>query len=69
MEDKYREIMEQLLYQISEDIYNLLDEDYEDITDAITTLSNKVEMLSGDMWQDEITYKRRGYLDLKFSLA
>ena len=69
MEDKYRETMESLLYQVSKDIYNLLDEDSENIVEAITDLSEKVEKLSDDMWEDEITYKRTGWSDLKFSLV
>lgn len=69
MEDKYREIMEQLLYQISNDIYSLLDEDSENIVEAISDLSEKVGKLSDDMWEEEITYKCTGWNDLKFSLT
>lgn len=69
MEEKYRDIMEELLYQISVDIYNLLEVDYEDAVDAIQTLSRKVEKLSDDIYEDEIVYKRSGRTDLKFSLA
>ena len=69
MEEKYRDIMEELLYQISVDIYNLLEEDYEDVVDAISALSRKVEKLSDDIYEDEIIYKRSGRADLKFSLA
>ena len=69
MEEKYRDIMEELLYQISVDIYNLLDEDYDDIVEAIGRLSRKVERLSDDIYEDEIVYERSGRADLKFSLA
>lgn len=60
--------MEELLYQISVDIYNLLEEDYEDVVDAIQALSRKVKKLSDDIYEDEIVYKRSGRSDLKFSL-
>ena len=69
MEEKYRDIMEELLYQISVDIYSLLDEDYDDIVEAIGRLSRKVERLSDDIYEDEIVYKRSGRADLKFSLV
>ena len=69
MEEKYRDIMEELLYQISVDIYNLLEVDYEDAVDAIQSLSRKVERLSDDIYEDEIVYERSGRADLKFSLA
>lgn len=69
MEEKYRDIMEELLYQISVDIYNLLDEDYDDIVEAIGRLSRKVERLSDDIYEDEIIYERSGRADLKFSLV
>ena len=70
MEDKYREVMERLLYHISVDIYDLLDEDTGDIVDVITDLARKVEKLSDDMlYEDEIVYKRSGCIDLKFSLT
>lgn len=69
MEEKYRDIMEELLYQISVDIYNLLEVDYEDAIDAIQALSRKVEKLSDDIYEDEIVYERSGRADLKFSLA
>ena len=69
MEEKYRDIMEELLYQISVDIYNLLEVDYEDVVDAIQALSRKVEKLSDDIYEDEIVYERSGRADLKFSLA
>lgn len=69
MKEKHREIMEELFYQISVDIYNLLEEDYEDVVDAITALSRKVEKLSDDIYEDEITYERSGRSDLKFSLT
>ena len=68
MEEKYRDIMEELLYQISVDIYNLLEVDYEYMVDAIQSLSRKVEKLSDDIYEDEIVYKRSGRGDLKFSL-
>lgn len=69
MEEKYRDIMEELLYQISVDIYNLLEIDYEDAVDAIQTLSRKVEKLSDDIYEDEIVYERSGRGDLRFSLT
>jgi hypothetical protein len=69
MEEKYRDIMEELLYQISVDIYNLLEVDYEDAVDEIQTLSRKVEKLSDDIYEDEIVYERSGRADLRFSLT
>jgi hypothetical protein len=66
MKEKYREIMEELLYHVSRDIYNLLDE--EDIVDAITNLSNKVEKLSDDLWEDEIVYESSESGKVKYSL-
>ena len=69
MEEKYREIMEQLLYHISRDIYNLLDEDSEDIVGAITRLSSRVESLSDDiMYEDEIAYYSSEAGNVKYSL-
>jgi hypothetical protein len=69
MEEKYREIMEELLYHISRDIYNLLDEDNDDIVDAITRLSNRVETLSDDiMYEDEIIYYSSESGNVKYSL-
>lgn len=69
MKDTHRENMENLFYQISLDIYNLLKEDSEDIVDAIAALSRKVEKLSDDIaYGDKIIYKRSGESDLKFSL-
>ena len=56
MESKYKAMMEALLYKISEDIYSLVDVDYGDIIEAITNLSNKVEKLSDDMWNDKVSY-------------
>ena len=56
MESKYRAMMEALLYEISGDIYSLVDADYGDIIEAITNLSNKVEKLSDDMWNDKAYY-------------
>ena len=58
MEEKYRDIMSELLYLISEDIYNLLNEDYESIVNAITTLSHKLNKLSEDVYEDEVVYER-----------
>ena len=71
MEEKYREIMSELLYYISDDIDNLLYEDYEDAVDAITALARKVNRLSDDIYEDgEIVYKRPdGKADFKFSLT
>ena len=69
MEDKYREIFEQLLYHISVDIYDLLEENDGDIVEAITDLSQKVERLSDDvMYKDELVYKRPGCIDLTWDL-
>ena len=69
MEDKYREIMEQLIYQISVDIYDLLDVDYDDIENVIIDLSRKVEKLSDDItWRDYIVYKRIDDVNLQFRL-
>jgi hypothetical protein len=56
MEEKYRDMMEELLYQISEDIYDLTNADYEDVIDAIVELSRKVNRLSGSIYDDEIVY-------------
>lgn len=70
MEEKYRDIMEELLYLIGEDIYSLLDEDYEDVEDAITTLSRRVNKLSDDMYEDKVVYKRAaGRPNFEFSLV
>lgn len=70
MEEKYRENMSELLYYISTDIEKLLNEDYEDIVDAITTLSRNVNKLSDDIYEDEIIYERpAGRVDYKFSLV
>lgn len=66
MEEKYREFMEELLYYVSRDIYNLLDE--EDIVEAITNLSNKVEKLSDYMYEDEIIYETSEFGKVKYSL-
>jgi hypothetical protein len=69
MEDKYREIFEQLLYHVSVDIYDLLEEDSGDIVEAITDLSQKVERLSDDvMYKDQLVYKRTGCVDLTWDL-
>lgn len=68
MEEKYRDIMNELFYQISVDIYSLLDEDYDDIVEAIGRLSRRVERLSDDIYDDEIVYQRSGRSDLRFSL-
>lgn len=69
MEEKYRDIMEELLYQISVDIYSLLEVNFEDVVDEIQALSRKVEKLSDDIYNDDIIYERSGRADLKFSLA
>lgn len=70
MEEKYREIMSELLYYISDDIDNLLYEGYEDVEDAITVLARKVNRLSDGIYENgEIVYKRPdGKADFKFSL-
>lgn len=69
MEDKYREIFEQLLYHISVDIYDLLEEDSSDIVEAITDLSQKVERLSDDViYKDQLVYRRPGCVDLTWDL-
>ena len=71
MEEKYREIMSELLYYISIDIEKLLDEDYDDVEGAIIALARKVNRLSDDIYEDgEIVYKRPdGKADFKFNLA
>lgn len=70
MEEKYREIMSELLYYISDDIDNLLYEGYEDVEDAIAVLARKVNRLSDGIYENgEIVYKRPdGKADFKFSL-
>lgn len=70
MEEKYREIMSELLYYISDDIDNLLYEDYEDAVDAIAALARKINRLSDAIYENgEIIYKRPdGKADFKFSL-
>ena len=69
MEEKYRDIMEELIYQISLDIYDLLNTE-DDIVDAIYNLVRKVEKLSDDMYEDEIVYKcSAGRADLRFNLT
>ena len=70
MEEKYRDIIEELLYLISEDIDKLLDEDGDSIVDAITTLSHRVNKLSDDIYEDEIIYERpAGRANFEFSLV
>lgn len=70
MEEKYRNIMSELLYYISADIEQLLDEDYEDVVDAIFALSSRVNSLSDDIYEDEAVYERpEGKADFKFSLT
>ena len=70
MEDKYRDIMSELLYHISVDIENLVYEDYDTIIDAITDLARQVNILSDNIYEDEIVYERPdGKPDYKFSLA
>lgn len=69
MQDKYREMFEELLYHISVDIYGLTDEDGDDIINAIIHLSQKIERLSDDvMYKDELVYKRPGCVDLTWDL-
>lgn len=69
MEDKYKEFLEELFYQISVDIYNLTEKDNDEMIEAISALSSKVLKLSDDIiFEDEIVYKRSGKSDLKFSL-
>ena len=69
MEDKYREIFEELLYHISVDIYDLLEEDDGNLVAAITDLSRKIEHLSDDvMYGNQIIYKRPGCIDLTWDL-
>lgn len=70
MEEKYREIMSELLYYISIDIEKLLDEDYDAVIDAITKLAREVNILSDNFYEDEIVYERpAGRVDFKFSLT
>lgn len=67
MENKYREIFEELLYHISVDIYDLLEED--DVVEAITNLSQKVERLSDDvMYKNQLVYKRPGCVNVTWDL-
>ena len=62
--------MSELLYHISIDIEKLLDEDYDDVIDAITNLAREVNILSDNMYEDEIVYERpAGRVDFKFSLT
>lgn len=68
MEEKYREILEELLYKISVDVYSILDEEYESAVDAIVSLARRIEQLSDDIYEDEIVYRRSGQEDFKFSL-
>ena len=70
MEEKYREIVSELLYYISDDIDTLLYEDYDDIIEAISRLARKVNILSDRIYENgEIVYERPdGKADYKFSL-
>jgi len=69
MEDKYKEIIDELLYNIGEDIISLLDKDCDDIVDAILNLHKNVNELSSDIYNDKIVYKRpEGKADFTFSL-
>lgn len=68
MEEKHREILEELLYQISVDVYSILDEEYESVVDAIIALAARIEQLSDDIYEDEIVYRRSGKEDFKFNL-
>lgn len=70
MENKYREFLEELFYQISVDIYNLTEKDNDEMIEAISSLSDKVLKLSDDViFEDEIVYKRSNKNDIRFSLV
>ena len=70
MEEKYREIMNELLYLISKDVYSLLNEDDASIVDAITSLSDSIEKLSEDIYEDDVVYERsEGKVNFWFDLV
>lgn len=70
MEEKYREIMNELLYLISKDVYSLLNEDDASIVDAITSLSDSIEKLSEDIYEDDVVYERsEGKVNFWFNLV
>ncbi len=70
MEEKYRDVMSQLLYYISDDIDRLLNTDYDHVANAIIGLSRRVNKLSDDIYKDEIVYERpAGKADYKFSIT
>lgn len=70
MKDTHRELLEELFYQISIDIYNLTEKDNDEMIEAISTLSSKVLKLSDDViFEDEIVYKRSNRNDIRISLV
>ena len=70
MEEKYREIMNELLYLISKDVYSLLNENDASIVDAITFLSERIEDLSEDIYKDKVVYERsEGKVNFWFDLV
>ena len=70
MEEKYREILNELLYLISKDVYSLLNEDDRNIVDAITFLSERIEDLSEDIYKDKVVYERsEGKVNFWFDLV
>ena len=71
MEEKYSDIISQLLYYMSDDIDRLLNTDYDHVGNAIIALSRRVNRLSDDIYEDgEIVYERpAGKADFKFSLT
>lgn len=70
MEEKYREILNELLYLISKDVYSLLNEDDGNIVDAITFLSERIEELSEDIYKDKVVYERsEDKINFWFNLA
>lgn len=70
MEEKYREILNELLYLISKDVYSLLNEDDASIVDAITSLSDSIEKLSEDIYEDDVVYERsEGKVNFWFDLV
>lgn len=56
MEDKYADIISDMLYLISRDIHILLDKDFDNLEDAIINLEENVEMLSDNIYKDKVVY-------------
>lgn len=69
MEEKYRDNISKLLDYISADIEKLVDEDYEDLIDAIFILARNVSKVSEEIYDNDIVYERpAGRIDYRFSL-